>query len=256
MLRAIAGSASTMNAQQIKTDTIANNLANANTTGYKRGRADFTELLTQEYGSSGIPVRDGGPAQKKSMAGGGAAISGTAKNLTPGQPLDTKRPLDLAVFGEGFFKVILPGGEERYIRDGAFNLDLDGFMTTSSGYRLEGIKTPPGAADIAIAADGRITTKDAGEVTEAGQVKLYKFNSAAALRAEGENLFSAVGEVEEGIPGSVGFGAIRQGFLEASNVDFTGEMAVLVEIQRAYSFSARIMRMADEMFGQANNLRK
>ncbi|MDD4334887.1 MAG: flagellar hook-basal body protein [Desulfotomaculaceae bacterium] len=256
MLRTIAGSASALNAQQIKTDTIANNLANINTAGYKKSRADFTELIGQELGSSGMPVATGGRDQRGPMVGGGATVSGIANNLTSGQPLENRRPLDLAVFGEGFFKVVLPGGEERYTRDGTFSLDANGNMTTPGGYKLAGIRIPPGSADITIAADGKISVNETGKITGAGQVKIYRFNSASALKAEGENLFSAVGVALEGIPGSKGFGMLRQGCLEASNVDLTEEMAGLIEARRAYSFSARIMRTADEMFGLANNLRK
>lgn len=256
MLRAIAGAASAMNAKQIKTDTIANNLANVNTTGYKKSRADFAELVGQEFSSNGIPVAAGSQDQDMLTVGSGVKVSGITNNLRPGQLVETQRPLDLAVFGEGFFKVVLPDGEERYTRDGTFSLDANGYMTTPSGYRLDGIETPPGTVDITIAADGEISVNDAGRITGAGQIKLYKFNSAAALRAEGKNLFSAVGEAVEGIPGSQGFGAIKQGCLEGSNVDFTEEMASLIEVQRAYNFSARILRLADEMFGLANNLRK
>ncbi|MFX4261934.1 flagellar hook-basal body protein [Pelotomaculum propionicicum] len=256
MLRAISGAASAMNALQIKTDTIANNLANVNTTGYKKSRTDFTELVGQELGSGGIPVGAGSQDQKKPTVGGGVIVSGIANNLMPGQLLETQRPLDLAVFGEGFFKVVQPGGEERYTRDGTFSLDAAGNLVNPSGYILEGVKMAPGAADFNIAADGKISVNDAGEITEAGQINIYKFSSASALKAEGENLFSAVGEAVEGVPGSDGFGTIRQGCLEASNVDLTEEMASLIEAQRAYSFSARIMRTADEMFGLANNLRK
>lgn len=256
MLRAISGAASAMNALQTKTDTIANNLANVNTTGYKKSRADFSELVGQELAGSGIPVDSGNQDQGKPMVGGGVAVSGIANNLKPGVLLETQRPLDLAVFGEGFFKVVLPGGEERYTRDGTFSLDAGGNITTPSGYILDGIQIPPGSLDLNISADGKISVNDGGDITEAGQIKIYKFSSASALRAEGENLFSAVGEVVEGVPGSDGFGTIRQGCLEASNVDLTEEMASLIEAQRAYSFSARIMSTADEMFGLANNLRK
>jgi flagellar basal-body rod protein FlgG len=174
----------------------------------------------------------------------------------PGQLLETGRPLDLAIFGEGFFKVVLPGGKEGYTRDGTFSLDSNGNMTTPSGYKLDGIQISPGSVDYTIAADGKISVDDAGEINEAGQIKIYKFNSASALKAEGENLFSAVGEPLEGVPGSDGFGTIRQGCLEASNVDLTEEMTNMIEAQRAYSFSARIMSTVDEMLGLANNLRK
>ena len=183
-------------------------------------------------------------------------VSGIANNLMPGQLLETQRPLDLAVIGEGFFKVVLPGGEERYTRDGTFSLDANGNITTPSGYILDGIQMPPGSSDFTIAADGIVSVNDGGEITETGQIKIYKFSSASALKPEGENLFSAVGEALEGAPGSDGFGTIRQGCLEASNVELTEEMANLIVAQRAYSFSARIMRTADEMFGLANNLRK
>ena len=256
MLKAIAGSASAMNAQQAKMDTIANNLANINTTGYKKSRADFSEIVWQKLSGSGIPVDTGSQEQKDSMVGGGVMVSGVTTNLMSGPLLETGRPLDLAVLGEGFFKVILPDGEERYTRDGTFSLDLNGNMTTSSGYQLDGIQIPPGSVDLNIAVDGKVSASAEGEITEVGQVWLYKFSSASDLKQEGENLFSTAGEAVEGIPGSDGFGTIRQGCLEASNVDLTEEMTSMIEAQRAYSFSARIMRTADEMLGLANNLRK
>lgn len=256
MLRTIAGAASAMNAQQIKTDTIANNLANINTTGFKKSRADFSELVSQEISSSGIPVNADSQGQKNCMVGNGVMVAYTAKDLKPGQLLETQMPLDLAIWGEGFFKVVMPGGEERYTRDGTFSIDLEGNMTTPSGYKLDGIQLPPGAKDLNIAADGMISFNDEGGINEAGQIKIYKFNSESELMAEGENLFSAVGEAQEGDPGSEGFGMIKQGFLEASNVDLTEEITSMIEAQRAYSFSARIMSTADNMLGLANNLRK
>lgn len=256
MLRTIAGAASAMNAQQIKTDTIANNLANINTTGFKKSRADFSELVSQELGHSGIPVNADSQDQKDCVVGSGVMVSGVAKDFRPGSLLETQRPLDLAVIGEGFFKVVLPGGEERYTRGGTFSLDLDGNVTTPSGYILDGIQLPPGTVDLNIAADGIVSVSEEGEITEAGQINIYRFRSASELKAEGENLFSAVVDPEEGVPGSEGFGTIRQGWLEASNVDLTEEMTNMIVAQRAYSFSARIMSTADDMLGLANNLRK
>jgi flagellar basal-body rod protein FlgG len=256
MLRAIAGAASAMNAQQTKMDTIANNIANINTTGYKKSRADFSEIVGQKLDGSGIPVDTGSQEQKNSMVGGGVMVTGVATNLMSGQLLETERPMDLAVLGEGFFKVVLPSGEERYTRDGIFSLDLNGNMTTPSGYKLDGVQLPPGSADLNIAVNGKVSTSAEGEITDVGQIWLYKFSSSSALKHEGENLFSATGEAVEGVPGSDGFGTIRQGCLEASNVDLTEEMTSMIEAQRAYSFSARIMSTADDMLGLANNLRK
>lgn len=257
MIRALAASVSSLNAQQLKVDTVANNLANVNTAGYKKDRAYFSELAGQEMNSYGIPVTPDPQDRAKCKVGSGVRVSAVVKNFKPGDLINTERPLDLAICGEGFFKVVLPDGGERYTRDGCFSLNQDGNLVTPSGYTLEGIQMPPDSDGVVITQNGTVLTEEEGNPVEAGQIQLYRFTSMAVLKPEGENLYSvSSGEPQAGVPGSDGFGAIRQGCLETSNVDLIEEMANLIEAQRAYGFSARVIRTADEMWGLANNLRK
>lgn len=256
MLRALASGTSGMNAQQLKVDLVANNLANSNTAGFKKSRAEFSELVSQEIDQFGIPASAGNVNRR---VGGGVQVGQAVINFKPGGVIETGRPLDLAVEGEGFFRVILPGGEERYTRDGSFSLDQDGNVVTSNGYKLDGIQLTPGFDQVTAASDGTVKTVDASGATDAGQITLYKFTNMNGLKAEGENLFSygqAAGQTIQGNPGSAGFGAVRQGYLETANVDLVEELANLIEAQRAYGFDARTVRTVDDMWSMANNLRK
>lgn len=256
MLRALTGGTSGLNAQQIKVDNLANNLANSNTIGFKGSRAEFSELVDQELEKNGVPV---GAGNKSITLGSGVYVAGVVKDFKSGSMCETGRSLDLAIQGEGFFRVVLPGGEERYTRDGNFNPDPDGNLVTASGCKLDGIQLKPGSNRIAMSSDGTVKAVESDGTTEAGQITLYKFTNLNGLKAEGENLFSldpAAGAALSGNPGSEGFGSVRQGFLEMANVDLVEEMANLIEAQRAYGFNARTVRTADEMWGLANNLRK
>jgi flagellar basal-body rod protein FlgG len=257
LLRALENGASGLNAQQLKVDILANNLANINSTGFKKSRPDFAELVSQEVINSGIPVavdRNG------DSLGSGVRIADVARNYEQGDLVETGIPLDLAIQGEGFFKVLLPGGEERYTRDGSFTLDPEGNITTSAGYKLDGIQLTPGSSNINIALDGTVKVTDYDQVVSVvGQIRLYRFTNMPGLEAAGENLFAFSGTADEvfaGIPGTGGFGAVRQGYLEKSNVEPVVEMTSLIEAQRAYGFSIRIVRTADEMWSMANSLRK
>lgn len=256
MLKALGSGASGLNAQQLRVDVLANNLANVNTPGFKKSRADFSELISQELLNSGIPVARG---SESAAVGGGVRVAQVTRIYKPGNIIETGRPLDLAVAGEGFFKVVLPGGEERYTRDGSFSLDPEGYLVTPSGGRLEGIQLTPGAEKVDVSPDGTVRVEAAGELTEAGQITLYKFTGTNSLVAMGENLFALddpAGETLAGPPGSQGLGTVRQGCLEMANVDLVEEMSGLVEASRAYGFNARTVRTVDEMWGMANNLRK
>lgn len=256
MLRALNSGGSGLNAQQLKVDTLANNLANMNTPGFKKSRTDFSELVSQEVVDSGIPVARG---SSNTVVGSGVRVVEVVKNFKSGSIIETGRSLDLAVQGEGFFKVVTTGGEEFYTRDGSFSLNPDGSLVTSSGYNLEGIQFTPGSDKLIVSPDGTVKVEESGNVTEAGQIQLYKITGAAGLTAVGENLFSfdeSAGEAVSGSPGSEGFGTVRQGYLETANIDLVEEMAGLIEAQRAYGFNARTVRTADEMWSMANNLRK
>ncbi len=257
MIRALNSAASALNAQMLKMDTIGSNLANINTSAYKKDTAIFSELASQEMNNYGIPVSNDAQQQTDLKVGGGARIAAVVKNFKTGNIIDTDRPLDLAINGEGFFKVVLPGGEERYTRDGYFILNQEGSLVTPSGFALEGIQMPPDSGRIVITQNGTVSTGEAGSTTEAGQIQLYKFTSMDGLKPEGENLYSLIsGEAQEGVPGYDDFGTVKQGCLETSNVDLLEETANLIETQRAYGFSARVIRTADDMWGLANNMRK
>ncbi|TEB11137.1 flagellar hook-basal body protein [Pelotomaculum propionicicum] len=254
MLRALNSAASAMNVQMQKMDIIACNVANVNTTAYKKDTAIFAEAASQEMNNYGIPISNNVQQQ---TVGGGAMITAVVKNYTPGDVIKTDRPLDLAVNGEGFFKVVLPGGEERYTRDGYFTLNQDGSLVTPTGYTLEGVQLPANPGKIVITQSGTVFTGEEGSTTEAGQIQLYKFSSMTGLKPEGNNLYSLVsGEAQAGVPGEDGYGTVNQGCLETSNVDLLEETVNLIEAQRAYGFSSRVIKTADEMWGLANNMRK
>ena len=207
MLKALNSGASGLNAQQLKVDVIANNIANINTFGFKKCRAEFSELISQEIEKNGIPVEN-----KDASVGSGVRVAEAARNFSAGNIIETGRPLDLAVQGEGFFKVILPTGEEKYTRDGAFNIDLNGNLVTAEGYLLDGVETVAGSEKLTVTADGTVKVEETEGNPEAGQITLYKFTNLNGLKAEGGNLFSydqSAGEITSGTPGSEGFGTVR-----------------------------------------------
>jgi len=252
LLKALYSGASGLKAQQLKVDVTANNLANMNTAGFKKSRTEFSELISQELKNYGIPA----PLEGAGV-GSGASVERISTIFKPGDLIETGRKLDLTISGEGFFRVVR-GNDVRYTRNGAFELDMEGNLVTSNGYKLDGIKVEPGTEKINVDAGGNVTSTGMEGVMEAGQIMLYKFADIDGLVAEGGNhyLFNGAGDAESGSPGSEGFGALRQGFLEAANVDFAEEMTNLIEAQRAYGLDARVVRTTEEMWGMANNLRK
>lgn len=255
MLKALSSSACGLNAQQARIDTTANNLANIETPGYKKLRANFAELVHQPAKYTGSPVA---PGNFEVTAGSGVQVAEVASYFHDGDLIKTGRALDLAIQGEGFFRVVR-GGEEYYTRDGTFSLDESGNMVTPNGCILEGVSFSPGMENITVSADGMVRADGPDGVSELGQIQLYKFTNMAGLKLEGTDLMSfdhSAGEVIPGYAASPGYGVIRQGFIETSNFNLAEEMVNLIEAQRAYGFNARTMRTADEMWGMANNLRK
>lgn len=206
---------------------------------------------------SGLPVA----AENNQVGlGGGVRVANVDRIYDLGNIVETGMMMDLAIGGEGFFKVLLPDGEERFTRDGSFRFDQDGSIVTSAGYKLEGVQLAPSAGKINVCPDGTIMAKDEGEdTTRVGQIRLYMFTNMSKLHAVGENLYSFTGntgEVLTGRPGVEKFGELKPGFIEAANVGLVEEMTNLIEAQRAYGFNTRIVRTADEMWSMANNLRK
>jgi len=261
MIRALYSAASGMVAQQLNVDNIAHNLANANTVGYKARRTQFQDLLYQSL------VQPGAAAGAQTIVPTGLQLGlGTrpVSNeiiLTQGNFLVTDNPLDLVIQGKGFFQVRLPSGELAYTRAGNFHLDRDGNIVTADGDPLEPpITIPPEAQNITIAPDGTVSYTLPGESAAqlAGQIQLALFPNPAGLNSIGRNLYlptDASGEPTIGNPGGQeGLGTLLQGYLEQSNVSVVEEFIQLIVSQRAYEANARVVRAADEMYQQVNNL--
>ncbi len=255
MLKVLSSGAAGLDAQMLKLDATANNLANLNTPGYKKSRVTFFDLISQEIENSGARPARGG---ENPVARNSVDVAEVSRVFKQGDIVKTHQPLDLTILGEGYFKVVLDGGEERYTRDGSFSLDREGNLVTSSGYRLEGVKVLPGADKVTVTSKGAVKCATVNGVRDAGQITLYKFEVEKRLQPEGGNVFSAgtAGEIFSGAPGSQGYGIIKQHSLEISNVNLMQEMINMIEIQHSVGFFSRILRSTDEMWGMANNMRK
>lgn len=262
MMRALWTAATGMLAQQLNVDTISNNLANVNTTGYKKARVDFQDLLYQTVRESGTPTALGIQVPVGIQVGHGVRPIAIQKMFTQGNMIQTENQLDIAIEGDGFFQVQQPDGTIAYTRDGAFKIDSTGRVVTSQGFVLEPeIVIPPNTKAITISEDGMVSVILAGEQTpvQIGQITLARFINPAGLHSIGKNLFlptASSGDVTLGTPGLDGFGTLAQGFLEMSNVKIVEEMVNLITAQRAYEVNSRAIRTSDEMLGEANNLRR
>lgn len=255
-MRVLSIAASGMTTQQLNVEVIANNIANINTSGFKRSRAEFTDLLYQVERVHGIPARAGdGAIPEGAQLGLGARLS-AIRLLNIQGPLDnTGNKLDLALNGPGWFQVAGPDGETFYTRAGAFNTNAEGQIVTADGYALEpAIAVPQGTTDIHINKTGQVYAHLAGEaqMVEIGQITLASFANAAGLNALGGNLFQtteASGAAATGLPGSTSFGTIAQGYLERANVDPVKEITDLISAQRAYEMNSKVIQAADDMAG-------
>lgn len=262
MMRSLWSAASGMTAQQFSIDTIANNLANVNTTGFKKSRVDFQDLLYQSVRYAGTPVSAGAQIPTGIQLGHGVRPVATQKMFSQGTFMQTNNPLDVVIEGDGFFQVLLPDGTIAYTRDGAFKKDGDGRIVTSDGYPLEPeILIPEDAVSINIGSDGTVSVLQAGsdqpEFVE--NIELVRFINPAGLRSRGGNLFTATvasGEPSVGTPGLYGFGSLAQGYLEMSNVQVVEEMVNMIVAQRAYETNSKAIQASDDMLQTANNLRR
>ncbi len=261
MMRALYTSATGMIAQQFHMDVVSNNLANVNTVGFKKSRADFQDLLYQTLRPAGATVADGAQVPAPLAVGLGVRPVSTATLFSEGSFQQTGNPLDVAIEGDGFFKVQTPSGA-AYTRDGAFKIDGQGSVVNSDGYKLQpDIRIPDGAQQISVGKDGTITAVVGGsaEPTVIGQLQLVRFTNPAGLSHAGGNTYvptAASGTPAEGAPGSEGFGQLAQGTLEMSNVQVVEEMVNMITAQRAYEVNSKAIQTADEMLGTANNLRR
>jgi len=259
MLRAFSTAATGMTAQQIMIDVIANNLANINTTGFKRSQINFQDLLYVKMIESGIEVASGINSPGGLEVGSGVRAASTLKVFSAGEFENTGRKLDIAIRGDGFLQVTLPNGDLRYTRDGALQINADGQLVTTTGYSIEpAITVPTDAVSIDIGKDGGVNVVDAaGTSSVVGTIQLVRFPNPSGLANEGDNLLStteASGTPTTGTAGEGGFGTIQAGFLEKSNVQMVTELVNLITAERAYEVNSRAIKAGDDMLRTANNI--
>jgi len=262
MIRSLYTAATGMEAQQLNLDVTANNLANVNTTGFKKSRIDFQDLLYQTIRTAGGTQAQGVQVPTGVQVGLGTRVGATQKIFTTGDMVATGNSLDLAVEGDGFFQIRLPSGDVAYTRDGSFKKDSEGKLVTSDGYALEpAITIPSGAQDITVGEDGSVTASVQGqtEPQPCGNIELVNFLNPAGLLSQGRNLFTATkasGDAITGTPGQDGLGKLSSGYVEMANVKVVEEMVNLITAQRAYEVNSKSIQTADEMLNIANNLRR
>ncbi len=262
MIRSLWTAATGMEAQQMNIDVVANNLANVNTVGFKRSRADFQDMLYQTIKSAGARSSAQTEVPTGIQVGLGTRTVAVQKLFLQGDFQQTGNELDIAIEGDGFFQIIQPNGEIAYTRAGGFKLDSVGRIVTSDGYPLEPEMTvPTDATTITIGADGTVSVFQAGSTTptELGNIQLANFSNPAGLRNIGRNLLvqtPSSGVPAIGTPGELGLGTLSQGFLEMSNVSVVDEMVNMIVGQRAYEINAKAISTADEMLQTATNLRR
>ena len=262
MQRSLFIAATGMEAQRLSIDVISNNLANVNTTGFKKSRADFQELIYQGIREAGASTAEGVELPTGIQVGLGVQPAAVQKMFQQGDFVSTGNNLDVVIEGQGFFQIVKPDGEIAYTRSGALKLNSEGNIVNSDGYALEpAITIPPNALQITIAPDGNVSVMQAGSSapTQVGQIELAQFINPGGLNALGKNLFSPTassGEATTGNPGADGLGNINQGFLELSNVNVVEEMVNMIVSQRAYELNSKVVQTSDEMLATANNLRR
>ena len=242
-----------LEAQQTRMAVTANNLANVNTTGFKRGRVAFEDLLYQNLRQVGADAAQDTQLPSGLAVGTGVRVVATEKTYTQGNLQVTNNALDVAINGRGFFQVALPDGTNAYTRDGSFKINAQGEMVTSGGYRVQpAVSIPDGAQSVSIGTDGAVSVQLAGQPapSQIGSLQVVDFVNPAGLQARGENLLlesAASGPPQAGTPGLNGLGALQQGALEASNVNVVEELVAMIETQRAYEMNSKAISTADKM---------
>jgi len=260
MIRALWTAATGMETQQLNMDVIANNLANVNSSGFKKSRADFQDILYQTAKLPGATSGTGSESPCGVQVGLGSKVAAVQKIFTTGDIHKTDADLDVAIEGQGFFQVTQPTGDLAYTRSGALKKDSTGRLTTSEGYVLSPeIVIPTNASTISIGASGVVEVTLDGQNTPStvGTIELARFSNPAGLKSIGRSLFTetpATGAPTTGIPGETGFGSLSQGFLEGSNVSIMEEMVNMIAGQRAYEVNSKVIKTADEMMQMTNQL--
>lgn len=247
-----------LDAQAARMRVIANNLANVNTTGFQRERAEFRSLSYQTITAPGAASSGDNRYAIGLSLGSGVSMTGVSRIATQGSLNTTENPFDLAIQGDGFFQIARPDGTTGYTRAGNFQVSPEGQLVTSDGFPLQpDIRIPEGASSVTIGADGKVTASMPGqtEASEVGQIEIARFANAAGLLPLGNNLYQATqasGEPQTGVAGAEGRGSIRQGALEASNVNVVQELVDMIETQRAYEVNSKMIQSTDEMLRNAN----
>lgn len=248
-----------LDAQQTRMTVISNNLANVNTTGFKKGRAAFEDLMYQTVKQAGGATTAQTQSPSGLNLGTGVRVVATEKMFTQGNMLQTGNGLDAAINGRGFFQVTMPDGSTAYTRDGSFQISSQGELVTSSGYPVQpGITLPESAQNVTIGADGTVTVTVAGEAApqQVGQLLIADFINPAGLQPKGENLYTetaASGTPQSGAPGLNGLGSLQQGALESSNVNVVEELVNMIETQRAYEMNSKAISTTDQMLQYVSN---
>lgn len=262
MLRSLFTSATGLSAQQFSLDVVANNLANVGTTGFKRMRAEFQDLIYQVNREPGGQTGPNSTLPTGSQVGLGVTAGTTVPVHIQGTMQTTNNPTDVAIRGNGFFKIQMPDGTTGYTRAGAFSIDGSGRLVTAEGYALQPeIIVPPNHQGVDVSAEGVVLVKIPGQQNpqQVGQIQLSNFTNPAGLRALGSNLFSATaasGQAVDANPGAQGTGTLLQGSLEASNVDVVEEMVRMIILQRAYDTNSKVIQTADELLSTTNSIKR
>ena len=260
-MRALQAAATGMMAQELNVQVISNNIANLRTTGYKRQRAQFQDLLYENLRRAGSSTSDTGTTLPAGLAlGSGVKTGSTPRVMSQGNLSSTEKTYDIAIRGEGLFRVRMPDGRTAYSRDGSFDLDATGQIVTRDGYILEpGITVPANATGVTISAQGVVQATVAGQTapTNLGQIQLSRFINKTGLESIGDNLFvetAASGQALDGTPSSDGFGNLQQAYLEEANVNAVTEISALIAAQRAYEMNSKVVTAADQMLSATSSM--
>ncbi|WP_457745667.1 flagellar basal-body rod protein FlgG [Sulfurimonas sp.] len=262
MMQSLYTASTGMLGMQTQIDTTANNIANVNTIGFKKSRAEFADLMYQVMEYAGTSTSDVTKSPTGIEVGLGSRPTAINKIFSEGSLKQTDNQLDIAITGSGFFKLALPDGTEVYTRNGAFKLDDTGTIVNSDGYKLiPETVVPEDATNISIGVDGTVTVIQAGQTqaTQIGQIETTNFINPAGLHSMGDNLYietDSSGQPVAGTPGINGLGTIRQGFVELSNVELVVELTDLITGQRAYDSNSKVITTSDEMLQTVNNLKR
>jgi flagellar basal-body rod protein FlgG len=259
MIRALYTAASGMSAQQTNIDNVAHNLANVNTTGFKKARVDFEDLVYDKTRVAGAQTSTTAEAPVGLETGLGVRAVATSRDFGRGNLRATNGPLDLAIEGDGFFQVQMPSGDTGYTRSGAFHLNAEGTLVTADGYLIEPqIQIPANATSVSISKEGIVSAVVPGSgAQQVGALELASFQNPAGMSAQGGNIYfatSASGEPQVGAPGEDSRGGLAQGFVEDSNVSVVEEMVNMILGQRAYEANSKVLKAADEMLSQVNTV--